>query len=54
MNYIISTWIAKFQPHLTFFDEKITFISDEIIDDWINYGMLLTIINHEQKEKMRS
>ena len=46
MNYIHIYLDSKISTSLDFFDEKITFISDGVIDDRINYGML---VNHEQK-----
>lgn len=46
MNYIHIYLDSKISTSLDIFDEKITFISDEVIDDRINYGML---VNHEQK-----
>jgi hypothetical protein len=52
MNYIHIYLDSKISTSLDFFfDEKITFISDEVIDDWINYGMLLTM---NKNKKMRS
>jgi hypothetical protein len=50
MNYIHVYLGSKISISLDIFDEKITFISDEVTDDRINYGML---VNHEQKEKNR-
>jgi hypothetical protein len=48
MNCIHIYLDSKISTSLDIFDEKITFISDEVIDDRINYGMLA---NREQKEK---
>jgi hypothetical protein len=48
MSYIHIYLDSKISTLLDIFDEKITFISDEVTDDRINYGML---VNHEQKEK---
>jgi hypothetical protein len=46
MNYIHIYLDIKISTSLDIFDEKITFISDEVTDDRINYGLL---VNHEQK-----
>jgi hypothetical protein len=46
MNCIHIYLDSKISTSLDIFDEKITFISDEVTDDKINYGLL---VNHEQK-----
>jgi hypothetical protein len=51
MNYIHIYLDSKISTSLDTLSEEITFIPDEITNDRIIYG---TLVNHEQKEKMRS
>ncbi len=51
MNYIHIYLDSKISTSLDTLSEEITFIPDEVIDDWINYGMLLTM---NKNKKMRS
>jgi hypothetical protein len=46
MNYIHIYLDSKISTSLDIFDEKITFISDDVTDETINYGLL---VNHERK-----
>lgn len=48
MNYIHIYLDSRISTSFDTLTEEITFISDEVTDDRINYGLL---VNHEQKEK---